>query len=214
MDYVETLSIRPMNRRIQHRQRGFTLLELLIALAVTAAVVALVFAGFGVIGRSEERNQRLIDRSERMLVVSQWLGSKFDSLRTVGRLDGSTVVNFFSGNAAGALWVAPLPERGDAGGLHVFRITPLRRQNGKVDLSVEALPYDGAVMALDWSRALRETLLTDVRTLQWHYQDGRNGQWTQEWGPTKAYYPSRIKVEITDERGDWPVLIFSLARAR
>lgn len=63
-----------MNRLLQNRSRGFTLLELLIALAVTAAVVALMFAGFGVIGRSEERNQRVMERSERMLVVSQWLG--------------------------------------------------------------------------------------------------------------------------------------------
>ena len=42
----------------ERASRGFTLLELLIALAVTAAVVALMFAGFGTIGRSEERNQR------------------------------------------------------------------------------------------------------------------------------------------------------------
>ena len=65
-----------MSRVLQSRSHGFTLLELLIALAVTAAVVALMFAGFGVIGRSEERNQRVMDRSEHMLVVSQWLGRK------------------------------------------------------------------------------------------------------------------------------------------
>ena len=55
--------------RVFHKRRsgGFTLLELLIALAVTAAVVALMFAGFGAIGRSEERNQRVMERSERML---------------------------------------------------------------------------------------------------------------------------------------------------
>ena len=66
--------------RVFHKRRsgGFTLLELLIALAVTAAVVALMFAGFGAIGRSEERNQRVMERSERMLVVSQWLGRKFE----------------------------------------------------------------------------------------------------------------------------------------
>eukprot|EP01041_Mallomonas_annulata_P027291 gene27291-48847_t len=79
MVHLETLSGRAMSR-VFHKRRsgGFTLLELLIALAVTAAVVALMFAGFGTIGRSEERNQRVMERSERMLVVSQWLGRKFD----------------------------------------------------------------------------------------------------------------------------------------
>ncbi|MBV7452981.1 prepilin-type N-terminal cleavage/methylation domain-containing protein [Acidovorax sp. sif1233] len=204
-----------MSQAFRKTSRGFTLLELLIALAVTAAVVALMFAGVGVIGRSEERNQRVIDRSERMMVVSQWLGRKFDTLRLLmQRTSENKVVTFFSGNAAGAIWVAPLPERGDAGGLYVFRTTPLRHENGRVDLSVEAIPYDGALMALDWSRALRETLLPDVRTLQWYYQDGQTGEWTQQWDSTKAQYPARVKVELADAQGDWPMLIFPLTRAR
>ena len=69
-------------------------------------------------------------------------------------------------------------------------------------------------MALDWGKALRETLLSDVRTLQWHYQDGLTGQWTQQWDSAKAQYPARIRVEIADARGDWPPLVFPLARAR
>ncbi|MCO4241363.1 prepilin-type N-terminal cleavage/methylation domain-containing protein [Acidovorax facilis] len=214
MDHMEALQVCTMTHSFRKTSRGFTLLELLVALAVTSAVVALVFAGVGVIGRSEERNQRVIERSERMLVVSQWLGRKFDTLRLLSRRDENIFVNFFSGNAAGAIWVAPLPERGDAGGLYVFRMSPLRHADGRVDLSVEAVPYDGALMALDWGKALRETLLSDVRTLQWHYQDGLTGQWTQQWDSAKAQYPARIRVEIADARGDWPPLVFPLARAR
>ena len=196
------------------RQRGFTLLELLIALAITAAVVGLMFAGFGVIGRTEERNQQLLDRTERMLVVSQWLGRKFDTLRLLSRQEGGAFVNFFSGNAAGAMWIAPLPERGDAGGLHVFRIGPFRHESGRTDLVVEVLPYNGTAMALDWPSALRETLLGDVRTLQWHFQDGSTGEWTQQWDAGKAQFPARIRLEVADLRGDWPPLLFALVRAR
>lgn len=214
MDHMEALQVCTMTHSFRKTSHGFTLLELLVALAVTSAVVALMFAGVGVIGRSEERNQRVIERSERMLVVSQWLGRKFDTLRLLSRRDENIFVNFFSGNAAGAIWVAPLPERGDAGGLYVFRMSPLRHADGRVDLSVEAVPYDGALMALDWGKALRETLLSDVRTLQWHYQDGLTGQWTQQWDSAKAQYPARIRVEIADARGAWPPLVFPLARAR
>nr|WP_296020461.1 prepilin-type N-terminal cleavage/methylation domain-containing protein [uncultured Acidovorax sp.] len=203
-----------MTRKFAKSSQGFTLLELLIALAVTSAVVALMFAGVGVIGRSEERNQRLIERSERMLVVSQWLGRKFDTLRLLSRRSDTGFVNFFSGNAAGLLWVAPLPERGEGGGLYVFRMTPLRHAGGRVDLSVEAVPYDGALMDLDWNRALRETLLANVTTLQWHYQDGQTGQWTQEWDAAKTTYPARIRLELADARGEWPPMVFPLVRAR
>ena len=203
-----------MSRTFRMSQRGVTLIELLVGLAVTAAVVGLVFAGFGVIGRTEERNQRIMDRTEHMLIVGQWLGRKFDALRLIGRQDGGGFVNFFSGNAAGLMWVAPLPERGNAGGLHVFRIGPLRHDDGRIDLSVEALPYDGAAMALEWGNAMRETLLTDIRTMQWYYQDGRTGMWTQHWDTSKAQYPARIRLELADAHGDWPPLVFALARAR
>ena len=205
---------RAMARRHRASQAGFTLLELLIALAITTAVVALVFAGFGVMGRAKERNQRLIDRAERMLVTSQWLGRKMDTLRQLSLQVNGTFVSFFSGNAAGAMWVAPLPERGDAGGLYVFRATPLRHDDGRVDLSLEVLPYTGALMALDWNQAEKAVLLDDLRTLQWHYQDGRTGQWTQQWDSATKQYPARIKLELADAQGAWPPLVFALTRAR
>ena len=203
-----------MNRIPKTRQRGFTLLELLIALIVTTAVVGLVFAGFGVIGRTEDRNQQQIDRAERMMAVGQWLGRKFDTLRLLSREDNGRLVNFFIGNAAGAMWVAPLPERGDDGGLYVFRATPLRHGEGRVDLSIEVLPYDGATMAMDWNQAKRAILLADARTLQWFYQDGNTGQWTQQWDASMPRFPARVRVELADAYGAWPPLIFALSRAR
>jgi len=203
-----------MRRRPLARQAGFTLLELLIALAITTAVVGLVFAGFGVIGRTEERNQRLIDRAERMLVTGQWLGRKMDTLRQLSLQVNGAFVSFFSGNAAGAMWVAPLPERGEAGGLYVFRATPLRHDDGTVDLAMEVLPYAGPLMALDWNQAEKAVLLHDLRTLQWHYQDGSTGQWTQQWDSATKQYPARIRLQLADAQGDWPPLIFALTRAR
>lgn len=203
-----------MKRPVSRRQRGFTLLELLIALAVTTAVVGLVFAGFGVMGRSQERSQRVVDRAERMLQVNQWLGRKFDTLRLLSHSQGGQFVLFFGGNAAGAMWVAPLPERGEAGGLYVLRAGPLRHDDGRVDLAVEALPYDGARMTLDWARAEREILLPDVHTLQWYYQDGATGQWAQQWDAARAGYPARVRVALGDAQGDWPELVFALARAQ
>jgi general secretion pathway protein J len=69
-------------------------------------------------------------------------------------------------------------------------------------------------MDLDWNRALRETLLANVTTLQWHYQDGQTGQWTQEWDAAKTTYPARIRLELADARGEWPPMVFPLVRAR
>lgn len=196
------------------RQQGFTLVELLIALSVTVAIVALLFSGYALIGRSQERSQYTMERAQHLMQVGDWLSRKFDTLRMLKRKEGSGFVLFFSGNAAGAMWVSPLPERGEAGGLHVLRATPLRHQDGQVDLAIEALPYDGAATALDWSKALREVLAYDLQTLQWYYQDGATGQWTQQWDASRASYPSRVRLQGADAQGAWPELVFALPRAR
>jgi len=195
-------------------QRGFTLLELLIALAITGAGVALVFATYGVIGRAEQRAQQTVARTEHMRAVHDWLQRKIEGLRVLSRLEGGQAVLFFNGNAAGALWVAPLPERGAGGGLHVIRVGLDRHPDGTTDWIAEALPYDGALMQLDWTSALRTTLASGLRTLQWYYLDGRSGQWVQDWPSDRGYYPSRVRVEVADAEGSWPLLVFTLARAR
>lgn len=214
MEAIQGGAVSVAGFRQKTRNNGFTLLELLIALAITGSVVALIFAGFGAIGRSEQRSHDALDRTVRMMSVQQWLHRKFDTLRGLSKSMAGGYVLFFNGNAAGAMWVAPLPERGVAGGLHVLRLTPFRHENGRVDLTLEALPYDGVLMELDWTRAKREVLLSDVRTLQWFYQGGQSGVWGQSWDSSQSSYPSRIRIEIADAKGAWVPMLFTLPRAR
>jgi len=198
----------------QCRHAGFTLLELLIALAITAATVALAFATYGVIGRTEQRANELIARTEHIQSVHNWLQRKLEGARLLSRLDSGAQLLFFNGNPAGALWVAPLPERGPSGGLHVIRVALDRHADGTVDWVAEALPYDGALMQLDWSRAIRTPLARGLQTLQWYYLDGQAGIWLQDWPSNRDHYPSRIRIEVADAQGPWPPLVFALARAR
>lgn len=193
---------------------GFTLLELLVALAITGAAVALVFATYGVIARTEQRNQLVISRVDRMQAVHDWLQSKLEGIRAYNRLESGVSRLYFNGNAAGALWVAPLPERGPGGGLHVIRVDVNRGPTGQVDWIAEALPYEGALNQLDWSQSMRTLLAKDLVTLQWHYLDGKIGAWVQDWPSTRPYYPSRVRIEIADRQGAWPPLVFALPRAR
>lgn len=200
--------------RPRGRARGFTLLELLIALAVTALVVVLLFSGYGLIGRSEDRNQAQLDRGENMLLVSDWLQRKLQGLRPLAKVDENGVHTFFSGNAAGALWLTPLPELGVGSGLQVVRVGPRRHADGQVDLVVQALPYGGGRMVLDWNNAISAPLMTDVRSLQWAYQDGDSGAWSPEWDGLGRDYPMRVRIQLGDAQGDWPALVVALPGAR
>ena len=83
-----------------------------------------------------------------------------------------------------------------------------------VFLAIQALPYDGVAMALDWEHAPHEILVSDLRTLQWYYQDGVTGQWSQQWDAARKYYPARVRLQLADAEGEWPELVFALPRAR
>lgn len=212
---MEALSHAPvMHPPKRHASAGFTLLELLVALAVTGAAVALVFATYGIIGRTEQRAQILINRIDRMQATHNWLQSKLEGIRLYSRIASGVPVLYFNGNAAGALWVAPLPERGPGGGLHVIRVDLNRNPNGQIDWIAQALPYDGALNQLDWNQSIRTPLAKGLVTLQWHYLDGQTAQWVQDWPSTRPYYPSRVRIEIADGDGAWPPLNFTFPRAR
>ena len=212
---METLSdALVMHPSKRHTAAGFTLLELLVALAITGAAVALVFATYGIIARTEQRTQLVINRVDQMQAVHDWLQSKLEGIRVYNRIASGVSILYFNGNAAGALWVAPLPERGPGGGLHVVRVDINRSPDGQVDWVAEALPYEGALNQLDWSQSIRTMLAKDLVTLQWHYLDGKTGTWVQDWPSTRPYYPSRVRIEIADRQGAWPPLIFALPRAR
>ena len=195
------------------RSAGFTLVELLIALALTALVLAAAFAAFGLIGRSTDTATLLRDRSERMMLVERFLRSKLEGMRQLKRLDNGRPVVFFSGNAAGLLWIAPLPERPVGGGLHLLRLGPDRHPDGRTDWVLEILPYQGFDTPLEWAAAERIVLLENLSTLRWQYFDGRTGQWLDEWADP-AFYPARLRLFLGAEGQEWPVLVFALDHVR
>ena len=195
------------------RSAGFTLVELLIALALTALVLAAAFAAFGLIGRSTDTATLLRDRSERMMLVERFLRDKLEGMRQVKRFDNGRPVVFFSGNSAGLLWVAPLPERPVGGGLHVLRLGPERHPDGRTDWVLEILPFQGAYTTFDWPAAERIVLLENLSTLRWQYFDNRTGQWLDEW-TDPAFNPGRLRHFLGAQGQEWPVLVFALDHVR
>lgn len=194
--------------------RGFTLLELLLALFITTMVVALAYAMLGVIGRTQQRTTAEMQRTEQILAAQRWLRGQLQGMRQFQRLEQGAVQLFFSGNAAGALWVSATasPEPGAA--LRVVRVALQRHADGRVDWVAQRIPFAGAQAALDWSQAEEAVLARGLRTLQWRYLDGLTGSWVQDWPADRPFYPARIRIEVADDRGPWPPFTVALPRAR
>ena len=202
----------PGNRRQDNCQAGYTLVELLVAFAVTAMMAALVFGGMRFGARAWDRSNSTVQVSEttfatqarlRQLIVSAY---PFRTTRGVRQV------------------VYPMVGYDDA----VLFSAPLSPDSAEDQLSRIAIWHDtaNAALALAWSedrndvhdprdadghRTLR--LLDDVSRVAIDYLASDDNEaatrWVSRWdGQSELPRAVRISVAFRDGNGrSWPVLV-------
>lgn len=185
-------------------RRGFTLLELLVAVAVLALIVVLLNQGvlFGLRAaatqqRAEERHGDLdaIDRAIRELVA----------------------------HADPGIYPEPAPFRGGAGSLTLVTELP-RPSDGERERVDARLYVSGDALRLSWIPHRHVTLfgpappprelvlLTGVASLQLAYFDGR--AFASSWSADRLPLLVRATMRFDDERRRWPPIEVAPAREK
>jgi len=187
--------------------RGFTLLELLVAMAIFAIIGALAMGGLNAVISQTTQARAQMDR----LVALQ------RTLRVVAN-DLAGLQPRWVRDELGTQWEPPLVT--DGRGIFLLRLSrggwanpaglPHRGTLQRVQYRLE----DGALIREYWpvmdhvlgQEPRRETLLTSVASLRFLYLDGQ-GEWQPEWpplqqgGPQAAARPRAVKVQL--ELDDW-----------
>lgn len=196
-------------------QRGFTLLEILVATSLLAAGLALGFATLRAATASVERGERIAQRTERMRAVDGFLRRRLASAAPIAfATDPETgrLVRFV-GEPDRIRFVADLPDYLGRGGPHLHDIAVLD---------------DGAepVLAVSFSMVLAgrtveardarppDVLVSDLTGVRLRYrgldEDGRLGDWSDRWDRVDAL-PLQVSVELSSRSGGaWPPLLVSL----
>ena len=199
------------------RQRGFTLIEVLLATTLLAAGLALAFATVRAAGATAQRGEALAERNERIRAVSEFLRRRIGGATgIVFALDESTGQSKrFEGDAQGMRFVADLPDYLGRGGphLHDFAVTG---DGEGIALHVDfRMALAGEVVGGTDARP-PEPLARDLRSLQFAYRmidaEGEPTQWLYQWAHPEAL-PAQVRVRITDARGAWPDLVVALPLA-
>lgn len=103
------------------RARGFTLLELVVALALLAVLAALSFSGLSASARMWEGLESRTSRAHEMHQAAGFIRRQVEQARPLGFLGASDTLQF----------VAPVPAPLGAGGLHSFSIAVRDAAAGK-----------------------------------------------------------------------------------
>ena len=163
-------------------QRGFTLLELVAAMAIFALLSVMAYGGLNALIRSEEGLERSYERLQDWQMAVQRLR------QDLGQVRDRPIRDEF-GDPQPALFE---PEEGRLEFTHGGRRNPLGLSRASLERVAYYLDTDGRLMRLSWrnldrgqaDKPVRLTLLEDIDTLAWRYlNDDR--QWVEDWPPAQ-----------------------------
>lgn len=181
--------------RTRAPMQGFTLLELLVAVAVFAVLAAMSYGGLTSVLETGEAARAQGERLKELQLAVAWLE------RDISQMVDRTSRDEY-GDSRPALEIA-----GPEGGLFAFTRAGRPNPLGDLRSSLQRVSYglqDEALVRAGWtmvdrapgSRAARATLLRGVEALELRVLDAA-GQWHETWPPLTAAQGLPAAVEIT-----------------
>jgi general secretion pathway protein J len=190
------------------RVRGFTLLELLVAIGVLAMISMLIYGAFAGLKRSKEGVERVSDRYREgrlaMARITRELQSAYVSSHAPIDQGAVVVKTAFIGKAG-----TPA-DRVDFNSFAHLRIDRDAHESDEAEIGYFGSPdpkNDGVIdlarrsstkLDIDPDKGGRvEVLATDIDLFDLEYLDPTTGQWVESWDTTQAIgQPNRLPIQV------------------
>ena len=180
------------------RSRGFTLLEILLALALLALLMLGVWGAMASATRIAHSADAVMARSESVRTVQQFLRRYVSAAQLQPYLaEGDTRARMFEGDATSMRYVAPLPMQSGHAGLYVQTIRLTRNASGGASLELVYQPYsDDTPQAGD---AVTHLLLADLQGGQFQYLAAaafdKPAAWRDDWQAANGL-PLAVRIHL------------------
>jgi general secretion pathway protein J len=195
-------------------QRGFTLLELTIALVLLAMMAAMMFGSLSFAGRSWDGGEAKVTQVDEMRQTEEYLRAQLGSLFP---LRARKVIEFplrFTGERDEIRYAAALPSRVAEGGVYYFRLAVVRDGDKSLLVQQRVIPDPDAVDEPDFSDAARSVLAAGIGELRISYYGRDAGAaeteaptWRDRWDD-KQRLPLLLRIDVLPEKGSpWPQLV-------
>ena len=201
-------------------QRGFTLIEVLLATALLVGGLALAFATVRSAMAISQRGEQMVAQNERMRAVEGFLRRRLSMamLTATTPPDPTREPVYFQGDAQRMLFVSDLPGYLGRGGPYVHEL--------QVRGSGDAQRLELALTLVQNGERIQETpprepeMLADgLRKVSFRYRgiDPRNGElgdWQDQWEDTRRL-PSLVWISVEPRQGAaWPPMVAALPQQR
>jgi general secretion pathway protein J len=204
---------RPLRRR-SDSQRGFTLLELTIALVLLALMSAVMFGSLSFAGRSWDGGEAKAAQVSEMRQTEEFLRSQISSQFPLRARKVAEFPLFFVGTADEIRYAAALPSRVAEGGLYYFRVSVIRDGERSRLVQDRVIPDPDAVGEIEFRDAERAVLAEGIGQLKLEYfgRDANAAEsdaptWRDRWDDHQRL-PLLVRIDVVPEKGlPWPRLV-------
>ncbi|VAW61396.1 hypothetical protein MNBD_GAMMA08-1722 [hydrothermal vent metagenome] len=194
-----------MLRNTAYKNSGFTLIEVIIAMAIFAIVSVLAYSGLHSVINSKTRTEGALNRLKELQMTMITLGSDFQQLSSKNANDalGGRLLNLTTQNSD---FTVSFTRNGWRNPANRPRST-MQRVAYRLDDDKLIRTYWTHVNRADDDRMIERTLITNIESLDIRFYDDRR-RWRTNW-PSAANLassepiPLPLAVEVTLNMGDW-----------
>ena len=211
-----------MRHRRPRRRRGFTLVEVLIALSLLSLLMLVLASALRAMGQTEERVEQRIavadDYRAAVNLLRDVLGQVSARRYASLRLGTAPAAPFFEAAPDSLAWVGVMPARYGVGGRHYLRLGVEAGPGGVGALVLRYAPWTGAPAFTAWDQAEAQVLAAPVQALSLRYQEPASGGWSPVWPPPDRAFtdlppsllPEAVALQLDGAQPDWPPLVLPL----
>ena len=197
-----------------HRHRGFTLLELLVALMLLALMSSLLYGTLSLSANSWDRGEAKAQQASDMRLTEEFLRQTLTSQHPLRMHKLAEQPLYFQGGRDTLAFAGVLPGRA-GGGIYYFKLAVTAAADSKSKLTLARLIPDYAAIALpEFSGADQSVLAEGIAELRMSYF-GRDTDanvastptWRDQWDDPQRL-PLIIRIDVKPVLGSpWPPLI-------
>jgi general secretion pathway protein J len=191
--------------------RGFTLVEILVALMLLSLVMLGLSAALRGFAQTESRIDSRITRGETARALDGFLREILgwvSSIRLPGQ-DGAKPRVALVGRQHELMWLGIMPARHGVGGLFFLRLGVEPREKGPA-LVLRYVPLRGKAEGMpDWAAAEAIELADEVENVQFQYLGDAKDGWLSEWS-AREKLPTHVRLSVQGLGGVLQDLIVEL----
>jgi len=196
---------------VNRRPRGFTLVELLIALVLLALLSAVLYGSLGFAGTTLDRGEAKVDATSGMRLAQAFLRANLEEQHPLRMRKIVEWPLVFAGEQEELRYAAVLPARVASGGVWFYRLS-VKRDEARTPLVLERmLPDLAAAQAPEFTNAERSVLAQDIASLKIGYfgrdpgaADVIDPSWRDRWDDSQRL-PIMIRIDVAPKQGPaWP----------